>query len=67
MRLTMRLKGLTLVVLLGLTGCAQPIPCDVVAPRVADLRTALMQHPETPTLVGETGTDLVVGLEAICR
>lgn len=67
MRLTMRLKGLTLAVLLGLTGCTQPIPCSAIAPKVAEVRAGLVAHPETPTSVGEPTTDLVIGLEAICR
>lgn len=67
MSLTMRLKGLTLAALLGLTGCVKPIPCDVISPKVADLRTALMENPQTPTPVGEPATDLVIGLEAVCR
>lgn len=64
---TMPLKGLTLAALLGLTACARPIPCGVISPRVADLRTALMGSPDTSSAVGETGADLVIGLEAICR
>lgn len=37
-----------------------------LTPYVANLRTALEAHPETPAPVGEAATDVVIGFEGGC-
>lgn len=65
----MQSKALTLAALFGMTGCAIPNDagiCAAISPHVAELRTALLAHPETPDDVGEAGADVVIGIEAGC-
>lgn len=61
---------LILTAVAGLTGCAAPVSdnsvCAGLARPVAELRGALMAHPETPKAVGESGTRVVVLSEAGC-
>ena len=60
-----------LLAALGLTGCvatvSEPGLCAGLRGPVADLRGALLAHPETPEAVGEAGADVVLGFEAGCR
>ena len=55
---------------IGATGCAPRVGTDALCaplrPYVANLRTALEAHPETPDPVGEAGADVVIGYEGGC-
>lgn len=64
------MRWFVLMAALGLTGCVKPASepglCAGLRRPVADLRTGLERHPETPEDVGEAGTDVVLGFEAGC-
>ena len=66
----MRWWILGLTAAIGVTGCAPRVETDALCaplrPYVANLRTALEAHPETPHAVGEAGTDVVIGYEGGC-
>jgi hypothetical protein len=64
------MRLLLLMAVLGLTGCAVPVSdsaiCAGLDRPVSELRGALIANPDTPELVGEAGTDVVLGFEAGC-
>lgn len=65
------MRTLILACVAGLTGCVATVSDEAVCAGlrrpVADLRGALMAHPETPQDVGEAGTRVVLMTEAGCR
>lgn len=65
------MRWLALMAVLGLTACAEPVGhsglCSGLRRPAADHRAALTRHAkDTPEAVGETGTDLVLAVEAGC-
>jgi hypothetical protein len=65
------MRLIILMAALGLTGCAMPVTergiCIGLGPHVAELRSGLEAHPETPEAVGEAGTTVVLGFEGACN
>lgn len=64
------MRLLIILSVIGLTGCAERATtsglCIGLRPSVADLRSALLDNPQTPEAVGEAGTDVVIGFNAGC-
>lgn len=65
------MRTLILLAAISLTGCAATASdeaiCAGLKRPVADLRGALIAHPETPQRVGEAGTRVVLLTEAGCQ
>lgn len=65
------MRTLILAIALGTSGCVASVPdsavCGGLKRPVADLRGALLAHPETPRPVGEAGTRVVLMAEAGCQ
>ena len=63
-----------LLLVTGISGClgaatapTDGVPCIALKPLTDDLRTALIDHPETPKDVGKAAVKVVGGTEAVCR
>lgn len=68
------MRYLVIVICLGMSACAKSESagkgialCDGLRRPVDALERGLLAHPETPTAVGEAGTDVVVGFVAGCN